>query len=413
MYAVIAGAGEVGFHIARALYEEGYNLAVIEKDDKALAEAENLDALIIKGSAASPKKLKEAGIETADVFIGVTGSDEANIIGAAIAKSRGAKTIARINSSEYIDEPVSGKLANLGIDVAISPELVAATKMSRMMALPSLMDVESFSQGRVHVVEVRVKKFSRAAGKQIKDIPLPPQSNIVAILRGGEVVMPYGEDKLKINDRLLLALSSPHDLLRVEDLFYPKTAGREEEKRGVETVMIMGASRVGVHLARFIEKRAKVILLDSDEEACARASEQLSNTLVINGSGTEEEVLVEEGHDSPRRHQHPLLPAGQGIRGQEGGGHNKPAGIEVHVRAHRHRRGHQPKADNHRHHTAAHVFNGHSLHERDVQRKGQGIGDGGQEREQDSRKTAEQDTLPQICQGGGDSEKGRGENTHG
>ncbi|MCD6461154.1 MAG: Trk system potassium transporter TrkA [Thermoplasmata archaeon] len=298
MYAVIAGAGEVGFHIARALYEEGYNLAVIEKDDKALAEAENLDALIIKGSAASPKKLKEAGIETADVFIGVTGSDEANIIGAAIAKSRGAKTIARINSSEYIDEPVSGKLANLGIDVAISPELVAATKMSRMMALPSLMDVESFSQGRVHVVEVRVKKFSRAAGKQIKDIPLPPQSNIVAILRGGEVVMPYGEDKLKINDRLLLALSSPHDLLRVEDLFYPKTAGREEEKRGVETVMIMGASRVGVHLARFIEKRAKVILLDSDEEACARASEQLSNTLVINGSGTEEEVLVEEGIDN-------------------------------------------------------------------------------------------------------------------
>ncbi len=296
MYAVIAGAGEVGFQVARFLYEEGYNIALVEKDEKAVAEAESLDALVVKGNAASPLKLKEAGIETADLFIGVTGSDEANIIGSAIAKSRGAKTIARINSFEYINEPISTNLKNLGIDVAICPELVAARKLSRMMSLPVLMDVETFARGKLSAVEVRVKKFSRAAGKQIKDLNLPPGVNIVALFRAGEVIMPYGEEKIRINDRLIIFFSDPSSLIAIDRLFSPVNRGEENGgEKGIERIMIVGATRMGVQLAKMLEKRVEVILLDEDEEACARASEALSSTLVIRGSGTDEEILVEEG----------------------------------------------------------------------------------------------------------------------
>ncbi|MDG6220097.1 MAG: Trk system potassium transporter TrkA [Candidatus Thermoplasmatota archaeon] len=296
MYAIIAGAGEVGTQVARALYEDGYNIAIIEKDEKSANEAESLDALIIRGSASSPKKLKEAGIETADLFISVTGSDEANIIGCAIAKSKGARTIARINSYEYIDEPVSDKLQGLGIDIAVCPEMVAATKISRMLSLPSLMDVDILSKGRIQVVECRVKKFSRIANKQIKDIPLPERSNIVALFRGGDVIIPFGEDRLMINDRILLIVSNPQNLVEIEDLTTPKTKGAEEQtSHGIEKVMIVGASRIGLQMAKFLERRAKVILLDDDEEVCRRASEELSNSLVIQGSGTDEDILIDEG----------------------------------------------------------------------------------------------------------------------
>ncbi|MEW5761039.1 MAG: NAD-binding protein, partial [Candidatus Thermoplasmatota archaeon] len=107
MYTVIGGAGEVGYYLARLFYTEGHEIAIIESEDAIADHAETLDALVVRGNAASPKKLIEAGIEEADLYVGVTGYDEVNMISSSFAKSKGVKTIARINKIEYIDKPIS------------------------------------------------------------------------------------------------------------------------------------------------------------------------------------------------------------------------------------------------------------------------------------------------------------------
>ena len=161
------------------------------------------------------------------------------------------------------------------------------------------MDVDVLSHGRIQVIESRVKKFSRVAGKEIKDIPLPERSNIVAVFRGGEVIIPYGNDRLKINDRIIIIVSNPQSLPEIENLLTPRTKGNGDQstKHGIEKVMIMGGTRIGIQLSKFLERRTKVILLDQSEEKCRRASEELGNTLVIQGSGTDEDILIDEGID--------------------------------------------------------------------------------------------------------------------
>ena len=117
---IIAGMGQVGISIALALSKEGHNITMIEQDGRVIDSAENLDALVIKGNAASPSVLEGAYISSADFFIGATGSDETNMLAAAMAKSKGCKTIVRINGLDYMNEPVTTtKFKEIGIDVAV------------------------------------------------------------------------------------------------------------------------------------------------------------------------------------------------------------------------------------------------------------------------------------------------------
>ncbi|HEX9817097.1 MAG TPA: NAD-binding protein, partial [Candidatus Thermoplasmatota archaeon] len=132
MYVVMSGAGEVGHHVAKALRLEGHDVAIIEKSKAVLDTITDLDALLIQGNGASQISLEQANIARADVFIGASGSDEANMIGCGIAKSYGVKTVARITDETYLDEVVSHRYQSIGIDVAVCPELVAATKVANL-----------------------------------------------------------------------------------------------------------------------------------------------------------------------------------------------------------------------------------------------------------------------------------------
>jgi trk system potassium uptake protein TrkA len=294
MYAVIGGAGEVGLHIAHSLYDEGYNLAIIDSDQKACDKAEALDALVIKGNAASLAKLEEAGIGNAELFIGVTGSDEINMVSCGIAHTRGCKTIARINSLDYIDEPIATKkYAFLGIDVAVCPELLAAIKMARMLTMPSLLDTDVFARGKIQIIESTVNKTSAINGQAIKNIPLPPRCNLVAIFRRHEVIIPRGVDKLLANDRVVVALGDPRGMPEIKRLF--GTGAPTTSMDMIEKIMVVGATRIGMHLSRLLEKEVNIVLIDEDEDRCKMASERLLSSLVIHGSGTDDEVLLEEG----------------------------------------------------------------------------------------------------------------------
>jgi trk system potassium uptake protein TrkA len=295
MYIVIAGAGDVGYTIARSLSEAGHNIAIIDQDKAACNRVETLDVLVINGNAASPTKLDEAYINSADLFIGVTGSDEINMLSCAIAKSRGCKTIAKINNLDYIDEPIeSEKFRKLGIDTAVCPELVAAIKMSRILSIPTLMDVSEFADGKVQVLDTRLEPGAPLVGRTLKKSNLPQKCNVAAIFRDSDVIIPRGSDIFLPHDRAVIVMSDLEPVGHLEKLF-----GHHEEVKHddvVKKVMIIGASRIGIHLAKTLQDlEMSVVLIDSSEEKCHLASEKLPKVLVIHGDGTNRELLLDEG----------------------------------------------------------------------------------------------------------------------
>lgn len=291
MYVVIGGAGEVGYHVARALRREGHSVALIEQKKEVLEGLSDLDALLVQGNTASLESLEEAGISKADLFVGASGNDEANMVACGIAKTFGASTISRINSPAFLDEPASTKYRKIGIDVAVCPELVAAQRVNNLLLAPALASADIFAQGRVAVVESKLLPNSPAAGKRLAAVKPPAGVNVVAILRGPEVIIPRGEDMLEAGDRLLLCVVSP-DALQVAEKALGLRPGKPAGK--IKRAVIAGASRVGVRLARLLEDRMDVVLIEKSRDLATDAFERVKDTLVITGDATDLRVLKSE-----------------------------------------------------------------------------------------------------------------------
>lgn len=292
MRVVIAGAGEVGFHVANSLRSEGHDIVVIEKTPEKCEKVETLDILVLIGNASSPEILEEAGIKNAEMFLALTGKDEINMLSCIIAKTYGVKTIARIHSSEYINEPISEKFKNIGIDIAICPELITALKTSRILTLPSILDADIFAKGNVQVLESLIEENSSVINKTIKDANFPKECNITAIFRNEEVIIPRGSDVLLANDRIITIVGNKNIIPNIENLCGNKKIIKSEK---IERVMIVGGTRVGIHLAKILQDKSTVILLEENQKMTEYASQQLANTLVIQGSGADRNVLIEEG----------------------------------------------------------------------------------------------------------------------
>jgi trk system potassium uptake protein TrkA len=295
---IIAGGGDVGYSIARTLSEEGHNITVVERNDSITERLEALDVLVVAGNAASPTVLDRAYVNSADFFIAVTGSDEINLAACSIAKNRGCKTLARINSEDYIQKPVTtDELSEVGIDVAFCPELISSTHMSNVLSIPLLIDTPLFGKKLLRIVENRVDRDSRVVGKEIKKIKMPREVTLVSIFRNEEVLIPKGNLRLEPNDRVLAVI--PREV--EEDVAGKLTklmgvSKDSNQKRTVERVMIAGGSRVGFHLAKILsEKDMSVILIEEDEDRCRDISEKLPDVLVINGNPTDKDLLKEEG----------------------------------------------------------------------------------------------------------------------
>lgn len=292
MYVIVGGAGEIGYRVAETLCNEGNDVAVIEKNPEIYERMDNLDVLVVKGNTASPKTLSEAGIEKADMFIGVTGADEINMLACTLAKTKGCKTICRINSPDYVNEPVTTGYRDTGIDVGICPDLGTAIKISRMVLAPSLLDADVFAKGAVQVLESNIEKISPVANKAIKDIALPEECNIVAVFRDIDVIIPNGNTVLLPDDRIVTVLGNADFIPKMKEIVGGKKVTKEDIAK---RVIIIGASRIGVHLARLLEDSVNVTLIDSSKERCEKASAILSKSTVINGSETDKEILANEG----------------------------------------------------------------------------------------------------------------------
>ena len=300
MYIIVAGMGQVGLQIVETLLEEGHNLAVIENDPDRMSAVENMDLLSVNGNAASLSSLIEAGINSADLLIAATGSDEVNIISSVIARTKGCRTMARVNSRDYVPENMmSGKLELFGIDLAICPDKVTASHMAKMLLLPSLVDSEIISKEGGLIINLLLPETNSLVSKNIDAVTLPKGCQISAVSRFGAVVEPELAGNFRGGDKVFIVVDSKDKITEVERLFGLQTnASRvmgDKMETGMNKIMIVGADEIGINLAMQLEDSRLVLLMDGDEHKCQKAARYLKKGLVINTSGIDDKALREEG----------------------------------------------------------------------------------------------------------------------
>ncbi|MEN8227253.1 MAG: Trk system potassium transporter TrkA [Bacteroidota bacterium] len=294
MRIVIAGAGEVGTHLAKMLSSEEHDLVVIDNDvDRLKAVGGALDVLTIEGNANSITHLKESKISKADLFIGVTFSEDVNINSAILSKRLGAKkTIARIDNQEYLLPANKEIFENLGVDYMIYPEKIAAREIVGLLSETGSTEVVEFSGGKLHMYVIRLDPNAPIINKTLRE--LTPGDNgleyrAVAITRRGQTLVPSGDDKFESGD-LVYVISSKKGL---KELY--KYSGKKQFE--VRDIMILGGSRIGRKTADSLGSQHYVKLIEQDRQKSYKLSNILSNTLVINGDGTDMELLRQEGLD--------------------------------------------------------------------------------------------------------------------
>ncbi|OGX17654.1 MAG: hypothetical protein A3K83_06415 [Omnitrophica WOR_2 bacterium RBG_13_44_8b] len=201
MYILIAGAGKVGYFLAKRLVASKHTVSIVDKEKDICEEiAKELEALVVFGDACDPRILEEAGIERADVLVAATGEDEDNLIICQLAKERFAvrRTVARVNNPDN-----EFTFAELGIDVPVDSTKIIAKIIEEEASFSDFVNLMSFKRGKLAIVRVDLPQDSPVINKEIKDIELPPDSVLVSIVRGEEVIVPKGDTLLKAGDDVI------------------------------------------------------------------------------------------------------------------------------------------------------------------------------------------------------------------
>ncbi|WP_047247660.1 Trk system potassium transporter TrkA [Maribacter thermophilus] len=298
MKIIIAGAGEVGFHLAKLLSYESQDITLIDTDKESLAYADNhLDIRVLKGDATSISLLKDASVQDSDLVIGVTSSETTNITLCMLAKQLGCKrTIARISNTEFIKNKELLKFSDLGIDELISPEALAATEIQLLLNKSAFNDTYEFEQGELIMVGVSLMKSAPFVGKTVKEAAkIFPKLHFIAIAlqRSGTqyTVIPKGDTLFKEGDQVYFITVKKG----VDELY--KLTGKK--KAAIKNVMILGGSKVGYKTARDLCKsKFNVKLIEKNKEKAFDLADELPNALVINGDGRNVELLEEESLES-------------------------------------------------------------------------------------------------------------------
>lgn len=292
MKIVVVGAGQVGFYIAQRLSSEDKEVLVIDKNPKVLEQiANHIDVQTLEGSGSSPKVLEEAGIKDADILLAVTDSDEINLVACTFANilAPGITKVARIRNDEYLEYREKWA-ADLSVSMVINPEVEVVRTIVRMMGMPGAVEVNEFGKGRVKLVGMWVDKGTALDGLQLYDLRARPgMENVLlaAIIREDNLIIPSGEDRVVPGD-LVYLVCEDKDLDKVTKL----TGGGKKVKKDV---LIVGGGKIGVRLAKALEKKGvNVKLLENSSHACGLIAEELDRTTILTGDGTDREVLEEE-----------------------------------------------------------------------------------------------------------------------
>lgn len=288
---IIVGCGKVGTTLLQRLSEEGHNITFIDTNQKLVENLSNsYDVMGITGNGASCKVQIEAGIETADLFIAVTESDELNLLCCTIAKKVGdCSTIARVRNPMYSEEQ-SYLRDQLGLSMIINPELETAREISRIMRLPAALSTNSFSKGQAELVRFQIPASSYLDGKILFSLQKEFDFKflICGLERDDSITIPNGDQRLQGGDIITMIASA-----RNAYVFFKKI---DLIKKRIASAIIVGGSRTAYYLAKQLtEMGIQIKLIESNIKRCEELDELLEKSLIINGDGTDETLLMREG----------------------------------------------------------------------------------------------------------------------
>ena len=300
MKIIILGAGQVGrtaaHHLAR---EEDNEVTVVDINDELLRDLQDrIDIRTLVGNGSYPSMLEAAGAKECDIFIALTNSDEVNMVACQIVWSmfnRDATRIARIRAADYTrpTKLFTGEDRAFAVDVTISPEQLVTDHVVRLIQYPGALQVLDFADGRVRLVGVRALRTGALVGQQLKQLAKHIEgrdARVAAIYRGGTNIKPQGDTVIEHGDEVFF-LAAREDIRVVMNEMQ-----RLEDP--VRRVVIAGGGNIGFRLAQRLEVEHQVKLIERDPRRARRISEQLSNTIVLNGDAADEELLLEENIDS-------------------------------------------------------------------------------------------------------------------
>jgi len=287
---IIIGAGKVGSQIAQTLSAENHDVTIIDKREDIRQDLDNnLDIMTIVGNGANVRILEQAGIREADMLIAVTRIDEVNMIACMTAKQFNvAKKIARIRNTEYMYSNSLSK-EKLGIDFVINPERATAKEIVKLLKTPTnVSEAQDFAGGRLSLFGLKIEEGCRCANQKIKDIHFGLNTLLASIYREDKLIIPSGDDELLIDDKVYVLIKK-ENYTDLELICNQKSCA-------MQNVLILGGSDIGVQTASLLNKIGiKTKLIEVNKQKCEKIAELLPQTLVINGDGTNIDLLKEEG----------------------------------------------------------------------------------------------------------------------
>jgi len=291
MRLIIVGAGKVGTTLIEKLSMEKHDVIIVDINGKKVEALVNkYDIRGIIGGGADKSILEEAEVDKADFFISCTSRDELNVLCCMLAKKMGARcVIARVREPEYYSED-NYMSREFGIDMIFNPELRTAEEIARILKFPSAVNIETFADGSVIMTELSIKSGNPLINKSVAQIISEYGVKILfsVVEKENEVLIPKGDYVVKEGDRIHLTASE------TEIAAFSKSL--KLFKRRAKSVFIVGGGKIAYYLAKnLLDSRAKVSIIDIDEERCNELSEKLPEATVLCGDGTDQEILDEEG----------------------------------------------------------------------------------------------------------------------
>ena len=291
---IVVGCGKVGATLVEQLVMEGHDVTVIDTNISKIEELTNLyDIMGVEGNGASYSVQMEAGIESTDLLIAVTGSDELNLLCCTIAKQvADCAAIARVRTPDYSQE-IGYLREKLGLAMIINPEMEAALEMARILYLPTALEVSPFAHGQAELIQFKIPEGNILDGITLAQLSskVPDKVLVCAIERDGKVEIPYGMSEMKAGDVISFVAQ------RITVKNFMQNISVKSTK--VKNTMIIGGGKAAYYLAsRLLYMGISVKIIEKDRKRCEELSVLLPKAIIINGDGTDAELLKEEGIDS-------------------------------------------------------------------------------------------------------------------
>lgn len=292
MKIIVSGCGKIGQSIIESLVSEGHDVVAIDKDPSVIEDISNVfDVMGVTGNGVDCEILKEAGVETARMFIAATGSDEGNMLSCFLAKKMGARhTIARIRQPEYNYSSLVFLRQQLDLSMAINPEMLAAQELYNILKFPTAVKIETFSRRDFEMIEMRLKPESVLDGLTLMQLREKYKARVLvcAVQRDDEVFIPDGNFVLKGGDRIGITATAAE----IEKMFKALNIYQKQAK----DVVILGGSRTAYYLSKMLSQAGSTVkVIDLDPDVCKRFSDDLPKVSIVQGDGSQQEMLLEAG----------------------------------------------------------------------------------------------------------------------